>query len=107
MKITPLGRLKLIDGSISSYFSIINYIEILNLIKEENKLASVIGDMETNHLGENEDRNKRAMEADDHTKKKSEQKNIREDDNRLKGIETCEVLVCSVVESGMDHINNL
>ena len=32
---------------------------------------------------------------------------MRYDDRRLKGIETCEVLVCSVLEFGMDHINNL
>ena len=32
---------------------------------------------------------------------------MKEDDYRLKGIETCGVLVCSVLEFGMDHINNI
>ena len=32
---------------------------------------------------------------------------MRHDDERLKGIETCEVLVNSVLEFGMDNINNL
>ena len=30
-----------------------------------------------------------------------------DDEKRLKGIETCEVLVWLVLEFGMDHINNL
>ena len=47
------------------------------------------------------------MEEEDHRKNKSEQKQMRDDDERLKGIETCEVLVCSVLEFGTDHINNL
>ena len=32
---------------------------------------------------------------------------MRYDYERLKGLETCEVLVHSVLESGIDHINNL
>ena len=32
---------------------------------------------------------------------------MRDDDERLKGLETCEVLVRSVLAFGMDHINNL
>ena len=32
---------------------------------------------------------------------------MRKDDKRLKDLETCEVLVCSVFSLGMDHINNL
>ena len=47
------------------------------------------------------------MEEEDHRKNKSEQKQMRDDDERLKGIETCEVLVCSVLAFGTDHINNL
>ena len=30
-----------------------------------------------------------------------------DDDERLKGLDTCEVLVCSVLAFGMDRINNL
>ena len=47
------------------------------------------------------------MEAEDQSNKKSEQKQTRDDDERLKGLETCEVLVHSVLEFGMYHINNL
>ena len=32
---------------------------------------------------------------------------MRDDDERLKCLETCEFLVCSVLVFGMDHINNL
>ena len=47
------------------------------------------------------------MEAEGQRKKKSEQKQIRDDDNRLKDIDTCEVLVRSILAFGMDHSNNL
>ena len=46
------------------------------------------------------------MEVDDQRNKKYEQKQMRDDDERLKGLETCEVLVRSVLAFGMDHINN-
>ena len=32
---------------------------------------------------------------------------MRDDDNRLKGLETCEVLVCLVLALFIDNINNL
>ena len=47
------------------------------------------------------------MEAEDQRKNKSEQKNMREEYERLKGIETYEVLVSTVLEFVMDHMNNL
>ena len=63
--------------------------------------------MDSNHLGTKENRKWRAMEVEDHEKKKSEQKQMMDYYERLEGLETCEVLVCSVLEFGMDHINNL
>ena len=48
---------------------------------------------------------KRAIEEED--KRKSEHNQMRDDDDRLKVLETCEVLVCSVLKFGMNHINNL
>ena len=47
------------------------------------------------------------MEAEDQRKKKCEQKQMREDEERLKGLGNCEVLVYSVLEFGIDHINKL
>ena len=47
------------------------------------------------------------MEAEDQRNKTSEWKQMRDDEERLKGLETCEVLVRSVLAFGMDHINNL
>ena len=40
------------------------------MIKHANQLASVIGDIESDQLGEKEDGKKRAMEAEYHRKKK-------------------------------------
>ena len=76
------------------------------MIKQANQLVSVLCDIDSDCIGSNEDRKKRAMETEDKRKKKSEQKQIRDDDERLKRLETCEVLVCSVFAFGMDHINN-
>ena len=47
------------------------------------------------------------MDAEDHNKKKYEQNQMRDDDKRLKGLETCEVSIRSFLGFGMDHINNL
>ena len=45
--------------------------------------------------------------GEDQRKNKSEQKHIRDDDEWLKGFETCEVLVFSVLTFGIDNINSL
>ena len=99
--------MNIIDGSISSYCSILNSTKRIHIIKQANELASVLYDIESDRLGSKEDRKKRSMEAEDQSKKKYGHKQMRDDDNRLKGIETCEVLVCSVLAFSMDHINNL
>ena len=45
-------RLNIIDGSISSYFSIFSSPERLHMIKQANMLASVLCDIESSRLGE-------------------------------------------------------
>ena len=70
-------------------------------------MASVLCDIEFSRLGAKEDRKKRATDTEYQSKNKSEQKQMRYGDERLKGLETCEVLVSSVLEFGMDHIDNL
>ena len=47
------------------------------------------------------------MEEEYQRKNKSEKKHIRDDDERLQGLDTCEVLVYLVLLFGMDHINIL
>ena len=47
----PHRILNLIDASISSYFSIINSPERLDMIKQANKLVSVLGNIESDRLG--------------------------------------------------------
>ena len=70
-------------------------------------MESVLCNIESDRLGANEDRKKRLLEVDDQRKKKYEHNQVRDYDERLKGLDTCEVLVCSVLAFGMDHINNL
>ena len=86
-------RINLIDGSISSYWYILNSPEQIYTIKKENRLASVIGDKESDHLWAKEDRKNIVMEAEYQRKNKSEQNHMRDNHERLKTIETCEVLV--------------
>ena len=77
------------------------------MIKQSDELMSVLCDIEAGRLGAKEDRNKRAMEAEYQRNKKPEKKQMRDDVKRSKRLETCEVLVRSVLEFGMDYINNL
>ena len=49
----PQRSLNLIDGIISSYRSILNSTERLNLIKQANNLSSVLGDIYYECLGVN------------------------------------------------------
>ena len=107
LKRLPQKSLNLIDGSISSHCSILNYLEWLRMIKQEKNLASVLCDIESCRLGEKEDRKKRDMEAEKQRRKKSKQNQMRDDAKRLKGLDTCGFLVRSVLAFGMDHSNNL
>ena len=64
------NNVNLIDGSISIYCSILNSPERLHIIKQANELESVLCDIESDRLGANYDRKKRAMEAEDQRKNK-------------------------------------
>ena len=77
------------------------------MIKQSNELAYVICALESDRLGAKDDSKKREMEAYDQKKKKSEQKQTRDDGESLEGLNTCEVLLHSVLTFGIDHINNL
>ena len=100
-------RLKFIDGSISSYCYIINSTKRFEQIRQANKLASVPCDLESDQTREKEEKKKIVTEAEENIRRKSEEKQVRENEDRLRGLESCETLVCSVLTFGMDHINNL
>ena len=71
-------RLTLIDGSISSYYSILSSPKQLRMIKQANELESVLCDIEPDRLWEKEERKKRATEEEDQRKNKYNQKNMRD-----------------------------
>ena len=50
LKRLPQRRLRFIDGSISSYCSIINSPEHIKQTRQANKLASVMCDFESDHM---------------------------------------------------------
>ena len=69
--------LNLIDGCISSYLYIINSPKRLHMINQANKLESVLGDIESDRLGEKYDRENIAIDVDVQRNNKSEQKQMR------------------------------
>ena len=52
-------------------------------------------------------RKKKATEVEDNRRHKSEEKQIRENKDKLRGLESCEALVRSVLTFGIYHINIL
>ena len=77
LKRLPQRRLKFIDGSISSYCSILNSPERLEQIRQANKLASVLCDLESDRIRDKEEKNKRATEVQENRRQKSEDKQVR------------------------------
>ena len=63
--------------------------------------------MESDRIREKEEKKKRATEVEENRRHKYEEKQVRENEDRLRGLESCEALVRSVLTFGMDHINNL
>ena len=70
-------------------------------------MAAVLCGIDPDRLGEKEEGNVRVIEAEDQKKNKSEKKQRGEDEERPEGIQTCEVLIHSVLGFGMDHTKNL
>ena len=64
LKKLPQRRLKFIDGSIYSYCSILNSTEQLEQIRQANKLAYVLCDLESYRIRENEEKKKIATEVE-------------------------------------------
>ena len=107
LKRLPQRRLNFIDGSISSYCSILNSPERLEQIRQANKLVSVLCDLESDRIRENEEKKKRETEVEENRRQKYEEKQVRDNENKLRGLESCEALARSILTFGMDHINNL
>ena len=54
-----------------------------------------------------EEKKKIATEVEENRRQKYEEKQVRENEDKLRGLESCESLARSVLIFGMDHINNL
>ena len=74
LKRLPQRRLKFIDGSISSYCSILNSPERLEQIRQANKLASFLCDFESYRMRKNEEIKKRETEVEENRRQKCEEK---------------------------------
>ena len=69
-------------------------------------MASVLCDLDSDLTRKKEENKKRVEEAEKNRRRKSEDNQVMENKERLKGIESCEALVHCVLTFGMDHINN-
>ena len=78
LKMMPHIRLNFIDGSISSYCFIINLPKRLEQIRQANKLESVLCDLYSDQMRENEEKKKIATEVEENRRKKSEEKQVME-----------------------------
>ena len=79
-------RLKFIYGSISSYYYILNLYELLEQIRQENKLASVLCDLESDKIREKEEKKKRSTEVEENRRHKYEEKQVSENKDMLRGL---------------------
>ena len=70
-------------------------------------MASVLCDLESDRIRDKGEKKKRATEVEENRRQKSEEKQVRDNEDKLRGLESCESLVCSVLIFGMDHINNI
>ena len=77
LKRLPQRRLEFIDGYISSYCSIINSTERLEQIRQANKLASILCDLESDRMREKEEKKNRATEVEENRRQKYEEKQVR------------------------------
>ena len=86
----PQISLNFIDGSISSYCYILNSPKIFEQKRQVTKLGSVLCDLESDHTREKEEKNKRAAEVEENRRHKYEEKQGRENKDRLRGLDSCE-----------------
>ena len=70
-------------------------------------MASVLCDLESDRIRKNEEKKKRVTDVEENRRQKYEEKKIRECEDKLRGLESCEDLVFSILTFGMDHINIL
>ena len=77
LKRLPQIRLNFIDGSISSYCSILNSPEQLEQIRQVKKLASFLCDLESEQMREKEEKKKIATEVEENIRQTSEEKQVR------------------------------
>ena len=70
-------------------------------------MASVLCDLSSSCIGVKQEKKKRDTEAEENRRRDSEEKQVRENKDRLRFLKSFEALICSVLIFGMDHINNL
>ena len=98
LKRLPQRRLNFIDGSISTYCYIIISPKRLELIRQADKLQSVLCDLESDKIREKDENKKRATKVEEKRRKKSEQNQVRENEDKSRGLESCEAFVRSVLK---------
>ena len=93
----PQRRFNFIDGYISSYCYIIKSPKRLEQISQENKLASVLCDLDHDCKRRKEDKKKRSTEVEKNRRQRYEENQVRENEDWLRGLDSCEDLVVNYI----------
>jgi hypothetical protein len=89
----PTRRLNMIDGNISSWCLVLNSPERLELIRQANELAKVLGELEEDCLREKEEKQRKALEEEKKKQECKEEKREKELQEREEALKTLPPLV--------------
>ena len=70
-------------------------------------MADLLGDTEKDRLVAKEQQKKKAIEAKEQKKKKAEDKGKKDKKYWLEGLQSCTVLIGSILANGIDHAKTL
>ena len=98
----PARRLNMIDGCISSWCSILNSTDRLELIKQANELSAVLGEIETDKAQDKDRRKKKAEEEEKDKKRRATEKKEKERQEREEGMRDLPPLIARL---GVDDMS--
>ena len=97
----------MVDAAISSHCCILNSTERLELIRKSNKVAAIMGEIETDRLRIREE-NKRKKEAEtaERAARKAAKENKRKEKEKQER-EICERTMAAIKDKGINHVTRL
>ena len=103
----PKRRLNMIDGNISSYCTVLNGPDRLNLVREANLLAGVLGDIDRERTHAKEIAKKQKEKEDAEKEERSKIRNETAEKKKEEGLERCIFLLSEIEQKGVSHVPTL